>query len=375
MRKLLFALFATMLAMPLTAQIEMDKFFWNQGPLTLDMFEKRHTGADDKVFSFLEWQLSTTDTTIKVGNTRFISEKVDLYMFKSLSWYDPDRTPDWSLRYNQAEFDLAEVLRRQYQNSLNSDSAGWVDRSYFNKLLKVKVETYEAETGYGADTTAIVRYEDQLREQLNSVVEYPFRNTEYRLKPAVQIGMNVTYDFEYFFKPLSNAYGPAHGVQGMLFLYSGRFFFNTSYTWSWSGGLKTDSFYQDPDSVLNNYEWQKGKGCRSEKFMLNFGYDVIDRKYFTIAPVIGIGTTDLKQNTGIRIDGGPDQFSLIDGARVSSGLSIGYKYKRTCSKWYTEEHMVKLNLLAAYSGFGQSLPNNWSINAGITFETKRWTKR
>ena len=372
MRKLLFVLFAAMLSMPLSAQIEMEKFYWNQGRLTLDMFQKRHTGADDKFFSFLEWQIDPTDTIIKVGNTSYISDKVDLYMFKSLSWYDPDRTPEWSLRYNQAEFDMIEVLRRQYQNSLNSDTISYVDRSYFKKLLQVKVETYEAETGYGADTAAIVRYENQLKEQLNSVKEYPFRNTEYRLKPTAQIGFNVTYDFEYYMKPISVGYKPLHGIQGMAYIYFGRLFINTSYTVSWSGGLKTDNFYHDP---YKNYDWQKGKGCKSGKFLFNIGFDVIDRKYITIAPVIGMGRADLQQKIGKNDDGQITYSTLDDGAgRITSGLSIGYKYKRTCSNWYMQENMVKLNLLAGYSIYSR-FDNTWSISAGLTFENKRWVKR
>lgn len=371
MRKLLFVLFAAMLSMPLSAQIEMDKFYWNQGPLTLDMFQKRHTGADDKFFSFLEWQVGTTDTIIKVGNTSYISDKVDLYMYKSLSWYDPDRTPEWSLRYNQAEFDMIEVLRRQYQNSLNSDSIDFVDRSYFKKLLKVKVETYEAETGYGADTAAIVRYENQNREQLNSVREFPFRDTEYRLKPTAQIGFNITYEFECYMKPISAGYKPLHGIQGMAYIYFGRLFVNAGYTASWCGGLKTDSFFYD---AYKDYNWQKGKGCKSDKFLFNIGFDVIDRKYVTIAPVIGMGRAELRQKIG-KNENGDFVFSNIDGGgRITSGLSIGYKYKRTCSRWYMQENMVKLNLLAGYSVYSQ-FDNTWSVSAGITFENKRWIKR
>lgn len=356
----------------MSAQIEMDKFHWNQGQLTLDLFQKRHTGADEKPFSFLEWEISPSDTTIKAGNTSFISQKVDLYMYKSLSWYDPDRTPDWALRYNQAEFDLLEVLRRQYQNTLNSDSTGIADRSYINKLIKVKVETFESETGFGADTAAIARYEDQLREQLNTVMENPFLSAVPRLKPSVQGGLSVMYDFEYYMKPISIGYKPLHGIQVMAFIYYGRLFLNSSYTWSWCGGLKTDDFYHDP---TNEYDWQKDYGCRSGKFMLNLGYDVIDRKYITIAPVIGVGKVNLQQKTGQKSTNGQNIFSTIDGGgRLTTGLSIGYKYRRTCSKWYMQENMVKLNLLAGYSTFSQ-FDNTWSINAGISFETKRWIKR
>lgn len=374
MRKLLFVLFAAILSMPLSAQIEIGKYYWNQGPLTLDLFQKRHTGADDKLFTYMEWQLSTSDTTIKIGNTHFVSDKVDLYMFNELSWYDPDRNPDWALRYNQAEFDMVEVLRRKYQNTLNSDTIFWEDRSYFNKLLQVKVETFETETGYGADTAAIVRYEEQIREDLKNVVENPFRTTESRLKPAVQIGMNVTYDLECFFKPMSKGYNPAHGIQGMIYLYYGNFFTNAAFTGSWSGKLKSDDFYHDPDPPFY-YQWQKDKPCRSQKFLLNFGYDVINRQHITIAPVVGIGSMVLKQNTGMRINDGPIQFSAINGGKLASGLSIGYKYKRTCSKWLMTENMVKVNLMSSYTVYHSDIPNNWSIMANFTFETKRWVKK
>ena len=369
MRKLLFVLFATTLSMPLSAQMEMEKFYWNQGRLTLDLFETRHTGADDKPVSNLEWEINNTDTVIKDGNTRFNSSKLELYMYKKLSWYDPDKNPEWALRYSQAKFDLIEVLRRQYQNTLNSDTVISGTYTYFNKLLKVNIDKYDAETGSGTDTAAIVRYENQLSEQLNSVKEYPLLSTIPPLRPDFQIGLSVMYDFEYYMKPISVGYRPLHGVKGMVFLYHGRLFCNTSFTWSWSGGLKTDDFYHDPSI---DYEWQMGKQSRAQKFSFDIGYDVIDRKYITVAPIIGIGAVEFIQNTGQKYEDGRIINSNIAGFRMESGLSIGYKNSRSCTKWYLHENMVKLNLMAGYANtkeFGKV----WSINAGITFETKRWT--
>ena len=151
--------------------IEEQKVYWNQGPLTLEMFQTRHTRDIDKPVSFLEWEMYNTDTVVVSGNTRFISRKLKLYMYKSLSWYDPDKYPEWSLRYNQAEFDMIEVLRRQYQNALNSDSVSYETDNYYRKLLKNRTETFDSETDFGADTAAIARYEEQVREQLATVKE------------------------------------------------------------------------------------------------------------------------------------------------------------------------------------------------------------
>ena len=371
MRKVFIILSAIMLSMSIYGQsIEEQKVYWDQGPLTLDMFQTRHTRDSDKPVSFLEWEMHNTDTVVVSGNTRFISRKLKLYMYKSLSWYDPDKSPEWSLRYNQAEFDLIEVLRRQYQNALNSDSVSYETDLYYQKLLKNRTDSFDSETDSGADTAAIARYEEQVREQLSTVKEIPPCSTLPLLEPQAQFGMSLMYDFEYFFEPVSTAYKPLHGVQVMGYLYMGRFWSDISYTWSWCGGLKTDDFYYD---MKQDYYWRKDKTGRSDKFLLRVGYDIIDSKYITIAPAIGVGTTCLIQNTGLKDDKGETVNSRIGGFnRLTAGLSFGYKYLRVFDKWkFLNERMVKLNVMAANTRFND-LGSTWSLNVGLSIENKLW---
>ena len=373
MRKIIIILSVAMLSSALSAQsIEEQKVYWNQGPLTLDMFQTRHTRETDKPVTFLEWEIHKTDTVVTSGNTSFISHKLELYMYKSLSWYDPDKYPEWSLRYNQTEFDLIEVLRRQYQNALNSDTVSYLTDSYYNKLLRNRTDTYDTETDCGTDTAAIARYEELLREQLATVKELPPCSTLPSLKPQPQFGISLMYDFEYFREPVSTAYKPLHGVQVMGYLYMGRFWSDISYTWSWCGGLKTDDFYYDKKL---DYYWQKGESARSDKFVIRVGYDVIDSKYIAIAPAIGVGTTCLIQNTGVEDDKGVTTNSKIGGFnRLTAGLSFGYKYLRIYDQWkFLSERMVRLNVMAANTRF-HDLGSTWSLNVGLSIESKAWRR-
>lgn len=373
MRKIFVYLMTAMVSLPLYSQnIEDQKVYWKDGPLTLDMFQTRHTRESDKPVSFLEWEIHNTDTVVRSGNTRFISHKMDLYMYKSLSWFDPDKSPDWSLRYNQAEFDLIEVLRRQCQNALNSDSVSFETNSYYRKLLNTTTETFDVETDYGKDTAAIARYEEQIRRQLETVKENPPRNTLPLLVPQSQIGLSLMYDFEYYFEPVSVAYKPLNGVQALVYLNYGRFKSDISYTWSWCGGLKTDNFYYDADK---QYQWRKGETGRSDKFLIKVGYDVVDTKYISVAPMVGVGTTTLIQNTGQKNEKGDIINSSIGACnRLTAGLSFGFKYRRVYNNWNLTENMVRLNVLAARSDFKEFGPA-WSLNVGVTVESRYWKRK
>lgn len=371
MRNIILSVLTAFVSLPLYSQsIEEQKVYWNEGPLTLEMFQVRHTRDDDKPVSYLEWEVRNTDTVVVSGNTRFISRKVKLYMYKSLSWYDPDKSPEWTLRYNQTEFDLIEVLRRQYQNALNSDTVSYETGSYYNKLLKNRTETFESETDYGRDTAVVARYEEQLRKQLETMKVIPPRSTLPLLEPQPQFGLSLMYDFENFFEPVSTAYKPLHGVQAMGYLYMGRFWSDISYTCSWCGGLKADNFYYD--SKLDYY-WQKDETGRCDKFLIRVGYDVIDRKNIAIAPTVGVGTTCLIQNTGQKDDKGETINSKIGGFnRLTAGLSFGYKYLRVYDQWhFLNERMIKLNVMAARTRFNDLGPT-WSLNVGLSFENKLW---
>lgn len=344
---------------------------WNDGPLTWNNFTVKHvdTGNKDNRFhTFLEWRLAHNHTVGKQGNIRYYPVTLELYSLKEQSWYDPTLSNDWSLRFNQTEYDMVEVIRREYQNALMFSDKPEEVESYYRSLLNSAVEKYEMETGYGQDTAAIVRYENLYRQKLDEVTENPVTVPDVGRK-CWGLGAFGGYRFEKYSGDVGMFYTPMHGFEVGFRLNYSRLWLAMDVACAIGGEIRQSGMFYDDDY---GYLWRDGYNCKSAGMGLQLGFNVIDGQYVAIAPFAGWGFPNFSQKTNLDRKG--SEVSVIYGNRLIAGLSSSVKLRRIIQYGDYSETNICLKAYYARTDF-PSLGTSGSFNLSVLLDMPAWATR
>ena len=141
-------------------------FSWENGNLTWDCFKKVDTTIGGE-HSYLEFLLDIEE----YAYYEFASQTVDYiakaYMDTTLSWVDRKHCNKWELKYNQVLFNIVELCRRRMQEDF--DTTGTVNLDYYMRLANHEVDIYCSGTRYGADTAAVIWWENHVNRRLDSI--------------------------------------------------------------------------------------------------------------------------------------------------------------------------------------------------------------
>lgn len=358
-----YALILTLLlAMPCMAQDYMESSrLWDDGPLTWADFNKRNQPDLEKNNAVLDWRLSSELKTKKIKNVKFDYFQITTEMDKLLSWYDPDKVTDLTLRYLQTEFNRAEVVRRQFQNAVLENHADYYQiRDYYSRLIWSRNDEFEQESRNGLDSAVVARYAEEADTQLAELkVNDPFI-PDFG-KRSWGLGVYVGYENNHFYGDLSNSVGPFHDFALGFDFFIGNVIMQFGGAGGDCGNLRTDAFYYDSEC---DYNWQKGKPCTGGNLFINAGYVAAEKLYWKMSPYAGIGVTFIDQKTNLQ-DKKNDN-SEISGFRMQAGVMTDwiFRHRFESADNGNTQFLVRLNLYAARTHF-KTFGNVWSMNAGL----------
>ena len=340
---------------------------WNDGPLTWDDFQTRHLPADTKKVSEITIMSSRPDyERMKIGNTRFYYGRMNVYMDRLLSWYDPDKTDEWQLRYNQVIFDMAQLSALKYQNEYNShySRSQRISNDYYYRLFTSKYEAIEMESNQGRDTSVIKRYEEEIRKELEQIQ---------LVEPSIPVegekvwgcGMYFGYELQVPLGAFSNNFTPFSGIS-MVFDFSKKdWLFDIGMGMGTCSELKTANFYHDPKY---NYDWRQGFKTNHFHIHFNAGHEICSTRYYRFIPFMGIGMAGLDQETDIPFNNSPTEkrheTSEVTGFRLQAGIKADWKMVHIIEEYAPSDVIMRMELFGGYEHFN-GIGNFWSINLGL----------
>jgi len=351
-----------LLAMPCMAQDYMENSrLWDDGPLTWADFRKRYQQDDEKNNAVLDWQLCTELKTIKIKNVKLDYYQITTEMDKLLSWYDPDRVTDLTLRYLQTEFDRAEVVRRQFQNAVLENPMDYYQiRDYYSRLIWSRNDEFEQESRNGKDSAVVARYEEETNAQLAELMANEPFIPEFG-KRSWGMGIYAGYEYNHLYGDMSNSIGPLHDFAFGFDILVGDVVMQFGGAGGNAGYLKTDGFYYDPKC---DYNWEKGKSCSGGNLFINAGYVAAEKLYWKMSPYAGIGVTFIDQKTNLRDE--KNNNSEISGFRMQAGVMTDWIFRHRFEPLNNADTQIfmRLNMYAARTHF-KTFGDVWSVNAGL----------
>ena len=359
----------------LSAQNLYDMSFrkWDEGPVRWSEFQERHVPDDSKFFSNLYCTISKDVEKQKVGNFKFPVLVSTTKMNTLSSWYDPDKCNDWTLRYEQTRFDMLEVLRRRMQNSFNRNFMEKNLDAYYEQLISTTLAAFDMESNYGTDTLVILKYEQQYKNELDTMTMIPAQIPVFQIQNW-GLSLNVGVGFEKYGLPVSEGVTSATGMEfGFGVLYK-KMSFDFQGLLAWSGRLRCDNFFYDSKY---DYNWTKGKKVSAGNININAGYRVFDNSNLSVTPLVGIGVSFIDQYTDTPRGNNKNSFenSEIDAFRTQAGLAFDWKIRRNLNTYvysadYTESK-IRFAITGARSNF-EGLGPTYSLKASIIFLAESW---
>ena len=96
--------------------VVLDQKVWNDGPLGWNDFTSIQHDGDSISNINLGWNYK--DVVVEKGRNRYVYTDVHATAYKDFSWVDAARASDEELEHNQALFNLAESIARNFRDSL-----------------------------------------------------------------------------------------------------------------------------------------------------------------------------------------------------------------------------------------------------------------
>ena len=352
-------------------RIKPDIKYWYEGKLTEEDFQIRKVSdLNNKIPGNLDWHITFRDTTIRKGNLKLTYPTTTLYMDQIQSWLNPDVLQMPSLSYFQTEFNIVEFYRRKMQDEINQDPANIDEISDYNeRLLRSSLESFYLETNYGTDWGALARYDAKYEEDLKNWEEAPVQEPSF-LKKGFGERLYFGYYTQFYGAPMSEYLRPGtHGLIIGIAMEFSNFYVGMESVISAAGTLKADNFYYDSKY---DYYWQKGLNCSNNVLAFNFGYSVLDKPTFSLAPEVGFGVNFLNQRIPkeFRVDDSSSS-SEFAGPRLQAGLNFNIKLRRSYDYSYGgygySSTSLVFKVFGARSWFKPYGASN-SINLGVCLD-------
>ena len=317
----------------------------------------------------------------KEGNLKYTEKVSYTYFLKSQAKYDINRCDNWSLRYNQVQFDIYEAYRRFQESLMSSGQKSLAKSDYFKDQKESALRTFRMESSYGRDTSVIKQYEQRYAAMLDTLPPHPeFRVYTDHDDNGFSFSAGVSY--EHFID----------GVPGELITTPGLFV-GLGYSYRNiclqlelggldAGHLSQRDFWHDPKL---DYDWRMNGKTRSARVSANLGYKVVDRPYLTLTTFVGVGVISISQKTDIIDPDLRERFlnSDLNGFRTQAGLKIDWKIARNLRPSSTrfireydhdityEEQKVSLRLYGTRTQFPVIGPA-YSVSIGVGYQFDSW---
>lgn len=351
------------------AEIEDPVKPWSSGPLTMDDFMARNGNDVDGLSSGLDWKIVADDVEHKSGNLKFSSVQTSLGMNRITSWFNPEEQNPYFLRYHQTCFDIVELERRRMQNAINANDGNFDGRQW-GEMINSKVCTYLQETEFGKDTAAIALYEKMVKEQLQSIEE-----TEVSVPAPFERGFGSSYYIGYGTEFSGDQIKAVTGMRNYFLMGFDVFFRRVALEIGMglgrTGICVGEGFYHDPKY---DEDWHSDTKCHGGNTYIIAGYKLMDRPYFSLTPMAGIGVGFIDQYLDGKAANGSRANSELNGFRLQAGFNLCYKISRSqTAASYTETDLA-LKLYAArtdYEVFGPV----YSINLGLALDLAAWLRK
>ena len=257
---------------------------WKRGELRLEDFGV--TPYDGRTASFMDCGINYHLDGVTEGRDTYLYCRTAAVMFPLTSWIAEGHRDTAELLYNQVQFDLVEIYRRQMQRQsylLKKGRQYAVLRENTMAELERELEVMRYVTDRGHDSVALARYNRKNHEWLNTNP-----GTHPTFTKGVRwwcIGLEVGFAFST--GTLNDLITPSIGSTGFM----------GGFGWGRHGIYMrtTNAECMSRDSLMD-YTGMFGiqTMLRHDISLLSYGYTVIDRPDFSVTPYLSYGITDIQ---------------------------------------------------------------------------------
>ena len=297
---------------------------WEKGPLTWNDFTLVNESVGDE-HSYLEYILNVEQRPDEINGREMQTKTAVLYVDRKMSWVDSHYLTPQELKYNQVAFNLAELHRRRLQ--LVIDTGGAVNMNYYTQLLAYMVDSFCHNTYYGADTAAVAWWEQDIRQQMDSITpimveRHITANAIDKITPQFRMLFNIGGGAKVFNGELHDLFAPSGGL---YFDFEAGIWRNELILGMYVGGGRCR-----PDSILavnsinTLYHYDD---ISTLDLHIDYGFIAIDSRKWSVMPFVGYGLQALLYDEG---DGtssnGPSEGCWRAGIDVKYHLATGEVY-------------------------------------------------
>lgn len=169
------------LALTSVAQDNPDYLLWDSShKLTIDDFGIKKDNSNSGL-SYAQYYIEQTVSGLDFMTKKF-NKKVKNCMIKSASWIDTTQNVEYSLKYQQTLFDIAEIYTRKFRKELQENrkqiSKGLSIVNDLNSKMTAELSKrrmqYDSETNFGLDSEKQIVWDQQIAQELQDLAEYDY---------------------------------------------------------------------------------------------------------------------------------------------------------------------------------------------------------
>ena len=181
MKSLLTIILTFGLALTIKAQENPDYLLWKTNHrLTIDDFGIKRSISNSGL-SFAQFTIEHSVSGLDFMTKKF-NKKVRNYMIKSASWIDTTQNVEYSLKYQQTLFDIAEIYARKFRKELQENRkqiakgvsiVNDINAKLSADFAKRRLE-YDSETNSGLNTQKQTIWDEQISKELQELADYDY---------------------------------------------------------------------------------------------------------------------------------------------------------------------------------------------------------
>jgi hypothetical protein len=163
------------------AQDNPDYLLWNSShKLAIDDFAIKKDNSNSGL-SFAQFYIEHSVSGLDFMTKKF-NKKVKNCMIKSASWIDTAQNVEYSLKYQQTLFDIAEIYARKFRKELQENrkqlSKGLSIVNDLNSKITAEFSKrrlqYDSETNSGLDSQKQIVWDKQIAQELQDLADYDY---------------------------------------------------------------------------------------------------------------------------------------------------------------------------------------------------------
>ena len=297
----------------------------------------------------------------KIKNTTYTWDEHSVVFNPNRSFYNPETSNDWGLRYFNTIFDMAELAVRR---TLDPPQYKRVDdHTLYTRYVSTCLDAFEIESSYGTDTAVIEAYEKEVQEALESLPRTEFSpdlfNGDYRFGFAE----HIDYTNSSIVGKGSDFFQSFNGFSIGMDVYLNKVKIDAALDFLW-GRTLASGLYNDTES---DYEWVQGRKTTKYGVYWKIAYQLFSNDYITVYPVAGIGTCYYEQDSKDKEIKKKCQDSSITSIPCwIFGLDTDWTIARAVSSESINSSILRLKLYGVYEKNG-IIGDVWSLNVGLAY--------